>query len=427
MSVAVTHIRTDVASEEDANLRVTQVEGRACSTAANPRFRATQAYVNYIGIQRNRPYKPNDPENPDPGDPGYQPPPTPGGPPPDPIYGTPSTSDNIYVTQVMVNVLMTFAPNFEWIDMFINEEFPHDISYNSIGATRYQTDVVMVDSGHTQRNSRWDQPLMEYDVAYGVRTLEHLHDLIAFFRAMQGRKHAFLYHDVVDHTSTLATREEARSTPPITPFDQLIGVGDNATKQFQLVKRYPTPSGTHYATRPIYKPKPGTVRIAVGGDEISGFVCDYDTGMITLTPRHGINNLMNASIIRQGVSNSTRWRITADNADFSDFRVGERVLTIGWLNAENNLSEAVNAPILEKGLNWIDIQLPPDKGMNESGRNGVSVYTHPAPATGVEVRAGYEFWVPVRFDTDRLPVSLEEYGIGGAADVKLVEVRPGEE
>ena len=70
---------------------------------------------------------------------------------------------------------------------------------------------------------------------------------------------------------------------------------------------------------------------------------------------------------------------------------------------------------------------PAGYGEPETNRNGVSVVRHPAPKTGQVVTAGFEFYVPVRFDTDRLPVSIEEYGIGGAADVKLVEVRPSED
>ena len=428
MSIRVTQGESRIlAPQEQPETRVTQVEERVTATSLFPRFRATQAYLNFVGIQRNRPYDPEDPYNPDPEGPGGQEPGQPG-PPQDPIYGAPSTSDNIYVTQAELRILMTFTPNFEWIEMFINEEFPHDISFNSIGATRYQTDVVMVDSGHDQRNSRWDQPLMEYDVAYGVRTMEHLHDLIAFFRVMQGKKHAFLYHDHIDYTSTLAQREEARSIPDTTPLDQIIGVGDDFTKTFQLVKRYPTLSGEHYATRPIYKPKPGTVKIAIDGQEVSWWTCDYNTGKITFTPRHAVTNLQNASIIRQGGSTSTRWRITADGTDlFAGFHVGERIVMINWLNAENNTSESLRVPILDITPSYMDINLPAPHGMNETNRNGVSIYSHPAPDQGAEITAGYHFWVPVRFDTDRLPVSLEEYGIGGAADVKLVEVRPGEQ
>lgn len=48
-----------------------------------------------------------------------------------------------------------------------------------------------------------------------------------------------------------------------------------------------------------------------------------------------------------------------------------------------------------------------------------------APATGAEVRAGFRFDVPVRFEEDRLQVSRATFMAGEAASVKLVEVREG--
>lgn len=46
-----------------------------------------------------------------------------------------------------------------------------------------------------------------------------------------------------------------------------------------------------------------------------------------------------------------------------------------------------------------------------------------APATGAEVTAGFEFDVPVRFDTDRVHVSIATFQAGQAPDVPVVEVR----
>jgi len=45
-----------------------------------------------------------------------------------------------------------------------------------------------------------------------------------------------------------------------------------------------------------------------------------------------------------------------------------------------------------------------------------------APASGVAVTAGYRFDCPVRFDTDRLDVTLEGFGAGKALRVPLVEL-----
>lgn len=45
------------------------------------------------------------------------------------------------------------------------------------------------------------------------------------------------------------------------------------------------------------------------------------------------------------------------------------------------------------------------------------------PAAGVPVTAGFEFDVPVRFDADRIDVTLESFAAGRMAAVPLIEVR----
>lgn len=46
-----------------------------------------------------------------------------------------------------------------------------------------------------------------------------------------------------------------------------------------------------------------------------------------------------------------------------------------------------------------------------------------APAAGVEVTAGFEFDVPVRFDTDALDVTLDFERLGTITSIPLVEIR----
>ncbi|MDC7683672.1 DUF2460 domain-containing protein [Asticcacaulis sp. BYS171W] len=46
-----------------------------------------------------------------------------------------------------------------------------------------------------------------------------------------------------------------------------------------------------------------------------------------------------------------------------------------------------------------------------------------APAVGVTVHAGFEFDTPVRFDSDRLDLTLEGFDAGRVAAVPLVEIR----
>ena len=46
-----------------------------------------------------------------------------------------------------------------------------------------------------------------------------------------------------------------------------------------------------------------------------------------------------------------------------------------------------------------------------------------APVAGVPITAGFQFDTPVRFDADRLEVTLESFGAGRMAAVPLIEVR----
>ncbi len=46
-----------------------------------------------------------------------------------------------------------------------------------------------------------------------------------------------------------------------------------------------------------------------------------------------------------------------------------------------------------------------------------------APADGVEITAGFEFDVPVRFDTDKLEMSLQSFSAGEIPTVPVIEVR----
>jgi uncharacterized protein (TIGR02217 family) len=54
--------------------------------------------------------------------------------------------------------------------------------------------------------------------------------------------------------------------------------------------------------------------------------------------------------------------------------------------------------------------------------SGMVTFDHP-PSAGVKITAGYEFDVPVRFDTDRIQTSLASFQAGDAPSVPIVEVR----
>jgi uncharacterized protein (TIGR02217 family) len=210
--------------------------------------------------------------------------------------------------------------------MFHETRFPTAISRAAHGGPERRTDVVVLGSGAEERNARWADSRRSWNAGYGVKSLDELHAVIAFFEERRGRLHGFRWRDPMDFKSC-----PPEATP--TALDQLIGTGDGATAVFQLTKVYG--AAFNPWIREIRKPVAGTVLIAVAGvAQTPGTDCTIDgtTGIVTFEP----------------------------------------------------------------------------------GR---------IPALGQSITAGFEFDVPVRFDTDRLEVNLQGFRHGAIPSIPIVEIR----
>ena len=335
------------------------------------------------------------------------------------------------INQVYLNILCSRTPKYGFNSVILTDVFPFDISYQSVGSVRFATDVIIVDSGDDQRVGRWDQPLMEYDIAYGVRTMEQLIALIAFFRAMRGRLYAFNYRDNVDYTSSIPVAYEARRAPAITPLDQFIAVGDGSTYVFQLTKTYAT--ATQSQVRPIVRPEPGTTSVAINDITVANWTVDDTTGLVSFTSPYSQTFGALTKAASGGVFNEAN--INGVAGEFNGFIpyiqgsapcVQSKVTMTGWAKAGNNIAVTQTANIV--GVNnagaQLVVQYPAQYGIQTDAASGVTIAVHPAPANGLEITAGYQFFVPCRFDTDILPVTLEDYGVGSSNSIKLIEVRP---
>lgn len=203
--------------------------------------------------------------------------------------------------------------------------FPLAVSFGATGGPERRNEIVTLTSGREKRNARFAHSRRHYDAGTGLRSLEDLHDVLAFFEARRGSLHAFRFRDPFDMKSCAPS-----ATPG--PLDQTLGTGDGSARRFALLKTYG--AGPDAYRRPIFKPAAGSLRVAVGGADAAG--------------------------------------------DFSfDAETGEVVFSAGK-----------------------------------------------APADGQVVTAGYEFDVPVRFDTDRLSISLKAFRAGQIPSIPLIEVQP---
>ncbi|PZQ51638.1 MAG: TIGR02217 family protein [Rhodovulum sulfidophilum] len=206
---------------------------------------------------------------------------------------------------------------------FHEVRFPAPLSVGSSGGPERRTEIVTLRNGSEERNTPWRHSRRRYDAGLGVRSLDDLAEVTAFFEARQGQLFGFRWKDWADFKSCRPSEQPG-------PSDQWIGTGDGDTRTFALTKAYA--SGDQTYRRPITKPVAGSVVVAVAGviRTAAGFGLDPATGVVTLTE---------------------------------------------------------------------------------------------APAEGAAVTAGFEFDVPVRFDTDRIAVSVSGFLAGEIPAVPVIEVR----
>ena len=157
---------------------------------------------------------------------------------------------------------------------FHDIRFPANLSFGSVGGPERRTEIVTLANGFEERNTPWAHSRRRYDAGVGLRSLDDVAELIAFFEARGGPLHGFRWKDWSDYKSC------APSTAP-GPEDQFIATGDGVTTEFRLQKTYA--SGGQSYVRPIRKPVVGTVLVAVAEDpKVEGmeFGVDFDTGVI---------------------------------------------------------------------------------------------------------------------------------------------------
>lgn len=212
-------------------------------------------------------------------------------------------------------------------EAFHEMRFPVAVSFGATGGPARRNEIVLLTSGHERRNARFADSRRSYDAGTGLRSLEDVHDVVAFFEARRGSLHGFRFRDPFDMKSC-----RPHETPAAT--DQPLGTGNGTAAVFALAKTYG--QGADAYRRPIAKPVAGSVRVAVGGVERSDgtdYSVDHATGRVTFQPGH-------------------------------------------------------------------------------------------APGDGAAVTAGFEFDVPVRFDTEQLSVSLAGFRADQIPTIPLIEILP---
>jgi uncharacterized protein (TIGR02217 family) len=195
---------------------------------------------------------------------------------------------------------------------FHEARFPLAIAFHSTGGPRRKTEIVTLGSGHEERNAVWADSRRAFDVGSGVRSLDDLSAVIAFFEARMGRLYGFRLQDFTDNQS-------CAPGGTIAGTDQPLGTGDASTVSFQLKKVYA--SGPASWTRLIRKPVAGSVIVAVDGAvQTTGVAVDSTTGLVSFTTAPA-----NGAAITAGFAFDTPVRFDTDqlSINLASFAAGE--------------------------------------------------------------------------------------------------------
>jgi len=188
--------------------------------------------------------------------------------------------------------------------------YPFALGRNTAVAPEFSTTVTVTSSGHERRNSLWSDARVNFDVGPGIRSENELSELIAFFRARRGAAKGFRISDPFDFSSHQMT-----GTP--TSTDQLIGVGNGAQADFQLIKNYGPQDEPQ--VRPITRPQANTVLVSVDGTPTTDWTLG-EGGVVSFqqAPANGAD-------IRAGFLFDVPVRFAEDRIDVSgvNFAAGE--------------------------------------------------------------------------------------------------------
>lgn len=141
------------------------------------------------------------------------------------------------------------------LDAFRDVTFPLDIGLHASVEPCFSTTISTSPGGFEYRNVDWQQSRLRFDVGPGLRSMDDMQTLLAFFRRMRGNAMTFRFRDGTDFSSAgMAGSPSAK--------DILLGTGDGVRRRFELIKPY-----ADGECRRITRPVADTVTVSVDGVE----------------------------------------------------------------------------------------------------------------------------------------------------------------
>ena len=278
--------------------------------------------------------------------------------------------------------------------------FPEDVGVGAVGGPTFLTRMSIALSGHEQRNPKWSVARMRYNVTHHVNTQGGLETVVAYFRAMQGRAHAFRFKDWQDF-----------ETDADSGYFNLAGVGNYGLPTATLQKYYQT--GSLEALREITKPST-VAGILYAGASISLIpAVDYTSGIVTFSS-FALDSIASVTI----GSSLTTLTLSAALAD--DLTVGQRLFVNSVLGSVGSYMNNTALQITSHSGAAYTVALDTTTPTLVYSGGGYGAHYPQETST---LRWLGEYDVPVRFDMDQMKVTLEAGYFRLWNEIELVEIK----
>ena len=285
---------------------------------------------------------------------------------------------------------------------FLEDRLPITIDYGSSFGEEYAVEIDPVANGNEYRRLRHNAPRARYDLSFDMRQqLWVMDEVVALYHRVFGRFAGFRVKNLADYSSNGYT-----GTP--TPTDQpcaLVSAG-----VYQLQKSYGGVGGTISVGRPIrvvFKPATGTVVVGMAGAAlpVSQWTVSTVTGLVTM-----------AANKTRAITAITKAAQAVVTVGAHTFLAGESVAFTGVLgmtqiNGLRALITAISGTTITVAINSTGF------GTYTSGG---TVQTN--PLTGEVVTAGFQFDLPMRFDSDLSGLTFATFDTLSTGGINLVEI-----
>lgn len=164
--------------------------------------------------------------------------------------------------------------------------------YPCASSPRFRTEIVQVDSGAEQVNRRWQAPLHRFTLPEAVREMAVFNAVRDHWLVMGGPARTWPWRDPLDFAS-IALAVPNEDDPPVSPVDQLLGVGDGFQRSFPISKQYIRQNGATQLTldRAIELPVLDSFLLAANGVPLTvGYTVSRPGGVVTFdtAPEAGV-------------------------------------------------------------------------------------------------------------------------------------------